>query len=473
MSKDQPTTIIILGGGGDLARRKLLPALFDLYVQKNLPEVFKIIGLARTIRTDDEYRLLVRSAITSQHKNLDINSLDEFCDHIVYVDGSFDAEESYTKLLSPIKTFEEAVHQISNRLFYLAVPPEHYADIFNNLHRSELAVLPENSETWSRILVEKPFGNNYESAFALDTLLSSLFVEEQIFRIDHYLAKEAVLNILSFRFANILLQSAWNKDHVAEVRITMHESINVESRGAFYDAVGALRDVGQNHLLQILALIAMEEPKEFSAQYIRDRRTELLQRLIPLTKETASSQVIRAQYEGFKATKGVRENSTTETYFEFKTFIDTEIWRDVPFYIQAGKALKTEQVRVEIVFHDVSTGPFESEDHKTLPNKIILTISPVQSMNITLNVKRPGHGYELESNTLSFAWDEDNEKGFSAYEKILIDCIEGDQTLFTKTEEVLASWKFITSITDNWGGIPLQIYEQGSAGPVNLLCQNK
>lgn len=470
MSNHQPTVIIILGGAGDLAQRKLLPALFDLYIQKNLPSVFQIIGLARTIRTDEEYRTLVRDAISQHNKNCDTKMLDAFCKNLAYVAGSFDAAESYEALSVSIGNFEKDESAHANRLFYLAVPPAHYEDIFRSLHASRLT-MRGTEENWGRILVEKPFGSNYTTAVELDRTLRSLFTEDQIFRIDHYLAKEAVLNILSFRFANTLLRSPWNKDHIKEVRITMHESLSAESRGAFYDTVGALRDVGQNHLLQILALITMDEPEVFDAEHIRTKRADLLGKLIPLTKETVASQAIRAQYEGFKETKGVSEDSQTETYFEFKTFIDAESWRDVPFYICAGKALRNDQVIVEIVFHDVTSGPFEPKEKTTVGNTIILTISPVQSMNITLNVKKPGHGYELETNTLSFAWDEDNEKKYSAYEKVLLDCIIGDQTLFTKTEEVLASWKFITSVTDNWENIPLQTYQQGSGGPEISLQQ--
>jgi glucose-6-phosphate 1-dehydrogenase len=468
MSDHQPTAIIILGGAGDLAQRKLLPALFDLYKENNLPKIFRIIGLARTARSHDEYRQLVQTAILLHHKDAPMDMLQKFCEHFFYLAGSFDEEGSYDFLTSAISSYEEELGTQTNRLFYLAVPPAQYENIFKNLHTSKLAT-PKEHGNWGRILVEKPFGNDYNTALKLDAKLSSFFREDQIFRIDHYLAKEAVLNILSFRFANTLLRSPWNKDHIKEVKITMHESINASSRGPFYDTVGALRDVGQNHLLQILALITMDEPSAFNAEQIREHRAQILQKLIPYTKDTIVGNVVRAQYEGFRATKGVSEGSETETYFEFKTYIDSETWRDVPFYISGGKALRQDQVIVEILFHDVHTGPFEPADKTTVGNSVILTISPVQSMNITLNVKKPGHGYELETNTLSFAWDEGNEKGYTAYEKVLQDCIHGDQTLFTKTEEVLASWKFITSITDHWDAVPLQTYEEGSSGPLHSL----
>ncbi len=459
----QPTQIIILGGGGDLAQRKLLPALFDLYRQTLLPESFRILGLARTNRSNEEYRTLIKDAIMRQAENSDPVLLDTFCGHIAYVSGSFDDRKSYTVLQSAIEDFEEQIGTTTNRLFYLAVPPVHYGDIFR--HFSESALSQETAQDcWARLLIEKPFGNDYHSATALDSELRALFREDQIFRIDHYLAKEAVQNIVSFRFANTLLRSSWNKDHITEVRITMHESINAQSRGSFYDAVGALRDVGQNHLLQILALIAMEEPKAFTADHIRNNRAAILERLLPPQAEAANDCIVRAQYEGFTETDGVNGESTTETYFQFKTYIDDAAWKGVPFFVSAGKALKNDEVSVEIKFKDVDTGPF-----KTAGNTIVLTISPVQSMNITLNVKKPGHSYHIEPDTLSYAWDEEHRGIANAYEKVILDCLEGDKTLFTTTREVLASWKFINAITDVWEVVPLQRYRQGSAGPEHTL----
>jgi glucose-6-phosphate 1-dehydrogenase len=340
----------------------------------------------------------------------------------------------------------------------------HYASIFSYLHESTLATAHKAQEQWSRILIEKPFGSSYNGAVELDKALQGFFNEDQIFRIDHYLAKEAVQNILSFRFANTLLRSAWSNEHIKDVTITMHESINVQDRGAFYDKVGALSDVGQNHLLQILALIAMDEPKTFTAGDVRSCRKTILEKLVPIDKTTVGERVIRAQYDGYRSTKGVDEYSNTETYFEFIAFLDTDAWRGVPFHIKAGKALKNDEVVVEVNFKEVGEGAF-----KTKGNSIILTVSPVQSMNITLNVKKPGHGFSIEENTLSFAWDEENRGIVNAYEKVLLDCIEGDQTLFTMTGEVLASWKFIASITDHWDTVPLQTYVEGSGGPAHSL----
>lgn len=470
MSTQLPISIIILGGGGDLAVKKLLPSLFDLFIQKKLPHSFQIIGLARTGRTDAVYRDIVLKAVLQARPLAQTDDIDIFCNHVEYVTGALDDTQSYFELKSKIADFgsREGV-QNSNVLFYLAVPPLQYEGTLQHLYDSKLAVIAKGSSHFVRILIEKPFGSDYDSALKLDTLLQSLFSEEQIFRIDHYLAKEAVQNILSFRFANTLFKSAWNNKHIKEVAITMFEKVDVGTRGAFYDTVGALRDVGQNHLLQILALIAMDEPQSLSSQHIRQKRSDILKKLVPIEKQNIENSVIRAQYEGYLQSTGVHESSTTETYFEFRAFIDEETWQGVPFIVRSGKALTEEKVCVEIFFHDVATGPFETSASKTVGNTILLTISPQQSMHVTLNVKQGGHGYHIESNTLKYEQDTSTTQAINAYEKVLLDCILGDQTLFTTTDEVLASWKFIHSITENWRDVKLQTYTKGSNGPTDIL----
>lgn len=467
MKDHAPTAFVIIGGAGDLAQRKLFPALFNLFKQGSLPQQFIVVGLARTERKDFEFQSLIAQALETHTDKADKEIVNRFCSHLRYVSGSYEEIKSYKLLKNVFSTFEKEVPKKVNRLFYLAVPPTNYQTIFTLLHESSLAQ-EQDSLCWARILVEKPFGNNYETAVHLEKILSSYFKEEQIFRIDHYLAKEAIMNILSFRFANSLFESAWDNNHIQEVFIHMYETRNVDARGSFYDTIGALRDVGQNHLLQILALIAMEEPQAFDADAIRQRRQEILEHIVPYTKETITESTRRAQYDKYKQTKGVQENSTTETYFEFTAYLNHKNWVGVPFKISAGKALSHDEVSVEIKFHDVKSGPFEPSDKNTTGNRIMLTISPVQSMNVVLNVKKQGHGFDLETNTLSFAWDEDVEHGYTAYEKILLDAIQGDQTLFTKTGEVLASWKFITSILDSWEIVPLDTYQQGSQAPLQL-----
>lgn len=466
--QEQATQIIVLGGSGDLAKRKLLPALFHLYVRRHLPEEFQITAFAYTARTIADYRTLVRTAIEKQSHSHDSEDIDSFLDRVTYVSGSFEESTGYEKMSEHIATYESNIQQPAHRLFYLAVPPKYYESILENLHASNLA---KNNRTdrWSRILIEKPFGNDYKSAQALDLKLGSYFNENQIFRIDHYLAKEAVQNILSFRFANPLLAPAWNKEFIKEVRISMKETVDVGERGGFYKDVGALRDVGQNHLLQVLALIAMDRPKTFDAMSVRNERAKALKALRRYNPKRCDGEVIRAQYHDFVEVEGVECDSDTETYFELKTYVDNRRWKNVPFYITAGKALDEAQVKVEIIFHELMEGLFDTETCATHPNKIELIISPNQSMHVTLNAKEPGLTYQVAPRTLSFDCEFGDAEIKNSYEKVLIDCIRGDQTLFASTPEVLASWKYVTSILEAWSTVPLQTYTRGSTGPEQSL----
>ena len=469
MSEQNPTQIVILGGSGDLSKRKLLPALFDLYLKEKLPKDFSIIGLARTPRSDEEYRFFVYDVLTNADTSENTHaSIRQFCSHIKYISGTFAEVDSYTKLADELTGFDEENAVVSNVMFYLAVPPEHYGVIFPKL--SELSKARKTDKSWSRILVEKPFGNDYHSAQELDCSLGELFNEEQIFRIDHYLAKEAVQNILAFRFSNPLLSVPWNSTSVESVRICMNETVDVSERGAFYDKIGALRDVGQNHLLQLLALVAMAEPASLSDKDIRQQRTAVLEALHPLAITELDKHVIRGQYDTYAEADGVESNSTTETYFALRATLNLPQWENVPFYITAGKALGVGEVKIEVSFRDKTTGPFSPDSCISRNNLVVLTISPEQKMAITLNAKAPGLNYQLEERTLNFTCSAGESEIKNSYEKVLIDCIEGDQTLFTSSAEVLAAWRFISPIIDNWTNLPLHKYEIGSDGPdSNLL----
>jgi len=461
----QSTQIIILGGTGDLSQRKLLPALLDLFSRGMLPTVFHIVGLARSQWGREEYRSFVRKAISEHNPHLEHSEeqISDFCNHISYVSGSFDDATSYDRLKETLDTFDTQQGTPSNRLFYLAVPPKFYGQIFTDLKTTKTAI--EFESTWTHILVEKPFGNNLATAQKLDVLLAELYREDQIFRIDHYLAKEAVQNILSFRFANTLTQTPWNKDSISSVHIKMFEKIDVGARAGFYEGVGALRDVGQNHLLQLLALVAMREPESFDIESIRTLRAEVLSALKPVSADTLADTVLRAQYQGYQAIADISPDSQTETYFEMKTEVELEEWEGVPFYIQAGKALNRAEVSITINFSDIASGLFETKSCLSVGNKITLTISPEQTISITINAKSPGLGYQLESRTLSFTCDKEPTEIKNSYEKVLYDSIIGDQTLFTKTQEVLAAWEYITPILDMWHDLPLHTYKKDSEGP--------
>ncbi len=467
MKSVSPLQIIILGGTGDLSTRKLLPALFDLYCKDKLPKKFSIFGIARRQYSHQEYRLFVNEIIVNQEQtHHDQKKIDAFCKRLFFVSGSFEDDALFQTLKKEIN-FVKANRQCTNRIFYLAVPPSSYSSIFKQLHHHKLHKTAKTA--WSRLLVEKPFGNNVATAQKLDKQLGNLFAEEQIFRIDHYLAKEAVQNILSFRFANTLMQRAWNKEGIESIKIVMHEKVDASNRGAFYDGIGALRDVGQNHLLQLLALLTMSEPACFDAEHIRTNRLAILKKLQPLTRHTIAEQFVRAQYAGYRDTTGVGAASDTETFFELKAELRDPNWTDVPIFLSAGKALDKALVEVTVTFKDVATGLFLTANCETTANQIRLTISPEQQMHITLNAKKPGLGYQLESRTLSFDCAGGKDEIKNSYEKVLIDCIHGDQTLFTTTEEVLAQWKYINTILKHIESVPLQTYKKGSGGPKKRL----
>jgi glucose-6-phosphate 1-dehydrogenase len=464
-----PLQIVILGGTGDLANRKLIPALLDLFVKKKLPMKVSIIGLARTEYTTQEYRDFIQSSINAHKHGHTEKNVKSFCAHVEFVSGSLEDASAYTNMKKEMARFDEKVGVCTNKMYYLAIPPSFYETTFVRLHKHKMHLACEPKFGWARILVEKPFGSDFNSARSLDKKLGSLFTENQIYRIDHYLAKEAVQNILSFRFANTLLRGSWNRNHINKIRVTMHEKVDIKERGVFYDGIGALRDVGQNHLLQIVALLTMEEPEAFVADDIHKMRAAILKKLVPHTKSSIRNGFSRAQYSGYKKEKGVAVKSETETFFELCVELNDPTWKGVPLYLRAGKGLHEAKVEIDILFKDVATGPFLTDVCNTTGNSIKLTISPEQTMRITLNAKAPGLGYQLESRTLAFDCPQGDSEITNSYEKVLLDCIVGDQTLFTTTEEVMSQWKYINSILTHMHHTQLLTYKKGSSGPTKRL----
>lgn len=451
-----PTIFIIFGITGDLAGRKLLPALLNLYVNKQLPQKFAIVGFSRRPFTREEFRMFVREHMkvkVGQYKEEDVK---HFIDHMYYEQGMFDRPESYMQLAQRLKNIDDTFHYCSNKLFHLSIPPSLYGSIFDYLSNSGLTIPCGGDEGWTRILVEKPFGNDSETARSLEKKLSELFHESQIFRIDHYLAKEALQNIIAFRFTNSLFEPLWNSKHIDKVHIKLLEKIGVESRGVTYDAIGALKDVGQNHMLQMLALIAMEPPKSFDADSIRQERSKVLHYLKPITSKTVVSKVVRGQYEGYKNEAGVREHTQTETYFRLETHINTARWKNVPFYLESGKELVDSKTEIDIYFKN------EKDEEKQ--NVLTFRIQPDEGIKIRFWVKTPGFEMKVEPKVLKFRYSDSSSHSIlpDAYEKVIYDAIMGDQTLFTSTDEVLHAWKYITSIIASWNSVPLTIYKKGS-----------
>jgi glucose-6-phosphate 1-dehydrogenase len=468
-----PTAIVIFGGTGDLAQTKLFPALFDLFRQNALPASFAIVGISRKDMDDSQYQTFVRESINKKEGN-DQGMVDLFCSHFRYVIGDFDNIDTYTRLKETLKVFDTSLGQCTSKLFYLAVPPNFYNHIFTKLKESDAMALCDGVGSWSRLLVEKPFGRDLATADALEQQLQNLFSEDQIYRIDHYLAKDAIENILALRFSNSVLANSWNKEYIESIDIRLLETKNVANRGSFYDGIGALRDVGQNHMLQMLALLTMRNVNTRDATSMRHARTQALQSLA----RQKPKNFLRGQYKGFIETEGVDKNSETETYFKIETEIDTDAWRGVTFTLEAGKALDKNITEAIVTFRALDTClcAFEPSPHKH-KNVLRITFSPEQSITLTVWVKKPGFDFVLEERELELIHEKNNQDTHSpeAYERVLFDCIVGDQTRFVSGEEVTAAWQFITPIltvfdtknlANSFTSLPLYSYEPGSTGPL-------
>ncbi len=355
--------------------------------------------------------------------------------------------------------FDEDKGQCSNKLFYLATSSDFYDDIFENLANSGLSIPCAGDKGWTRILIEKPFGRDIKTAQKLDKKLGLLFKETQIFRIDHYMAKEAMQNILAFRFSNSLFEPIWNNKYIEKVEIKLFETLGIENRGIFYNGIGALRDMGQNHLLQMLSFVAMDNPEEFQVNKIRNKRIKVLKALRGIKKNDMIKYVKRGQYKDFKKEAYIDKNSETETYFKIEVYVDNKRWKGVPFYIESGKKMPEKKTEISVFFKEpiVCLCPIKKEKHHQ--NILSFKIQPDQGISIQFWAKRPGLSVDLEQKNLSFLYKSSfKEELLNAYQKVLFDAILGDQTLFSSTEEVKASWKFITPILKNWKKVKLNVY---------------
>jgi glucose-6-phosphate 1-dehydrogenase len=464
--EEHPTTLVIMGATGDLAQHKLYPALLDLFLENLLPVQLRIVCFSRRPFTHDAFRLFVKSALESANSNHTTEETEAFLGHIFYVAGDLNELTDYEKLATFLGEYDTEISLCTNKLFYLAVPPSLYEGIFEKLSRSGLTIpcasgAKATDLVWTRVLVEKPFGNSAEEAQKLDLLLGSLFQEKQIFRIDHYLAKETIQNILAFRFSNELFEPVWNAAHVEKIEIRVLEKNTVGDRGSFYDGIGALVDVGQNHLLQMLTLITMENPGSLTATELHSARSTLLSSIqLPPHEEQYFE---RGQYNGYREEPGVSENSTIETYFKAKLAIDLPRWKGVPLYIESGKALAESGVDIKVFFKEGvhSLCPPACTEHQ---NILTFNIQPTEAVSIVFWKKKPGFDFSLLEVPLSFSYTQEDLQTVipDAYERVLFDCIRGDQSLFTTTQEVLEEWRIITSIRDVWGTVPVRIYEKGT-----------
>ena len=469
---------VIFGASGDLTKRKLIPAIYSLFVQNLLPENFALLGVSRSKFSDDEFRKNMNSAI-NEFKEIDnATKIDEFIKKIFYTTISFDETAAYKKLKDKIIELRELNNIGGNTIFYLSTPPSLYGIIPQNLAEVELN---KQEDGWKRLIIEKPFGYDLQSALKLKDELLKGWKEEQIFRIDHYLGKETVQNLLVTRFSNGIFEPLWNRNYIHHVEITSAESIGVEKRGGYYDASGALRDMVQNHLLQVVGLTAMESPSSLEPIAIRNEILKVFQSLRPIKKEDVKKNAIRGQYvssnikrqlvNGYREEDGVKPESTTETYVALKFFIDNWRWGGVPFYIRTGKRLPTRVTEVVIHFKPTPHFLFSQSDVSRNCNQLVIRIQPDEGILLKFGMKTPGGGFEVKNVNMDFHYsDLSNLRIPSAYERLLHDTMKGDSTLFARTEEVLEAWKFLTPIIECWENdnrIPLYGYPAGSWGPEN------
>ena len=476
-SSDDPFSLVIFGASGDLAFRKLIPALWSLYAARTLPEPFTIVGTGRTEMSDQAFRDRMREGV-KQFARLKVpndNVWSRFAPSLVYVPGDPLGPELYARLRQTLEDVERTRGGPANRLYYLSTPPSLYDDITVQLGKAGLAA---EEGGWARIIVEKPFGHDLRSAQDLNALVTSVFREEQVYRIDHYLGKETVQNVLALRFANGIFEPLWNRNHVAEVQFTVAETVGVEGRGGYYEEAGALRDMLQNHLLQVMCLVAMEPPVTFDPQAVRDEKSKVMQAVRPIDPERVDASALRAQYgpgfagnrqvPGYLQERGVKPDSATETYAALRLQIDNWRWAGVPFYLQTGKRLATRVSEIVIRFHRTPHMIFRRGEISVDPNLLVIRIQPDEGISLMVDAKEPGPDLKISPVTLAFKYHEVfGGEPPEAYERLLLDAIHGDPTLYARGDWIEQAWRLLQPILDHWGRTPgpLPQYEAGSWGP--------
>lgn len=471
-TKNIPTVFIIYGATGDLMGKKIVPALFHLYKKGKFPNLFKIIGVSRRDFSEEQFVDFVHELLIKHSKEKMTNEqIQKFLTYFLYQKGDFEDMDSYKTLASRMGIIDGQWNVCSNKLFYLAVPPQYYKSICEHLSHSGLTIPCGPEEGWTRVIVEKPFGQDLKTAEELDILLGKLFKEEQIYRIDHYLAKEMLQNILTFRFSNNLFENEWNNNFISKINIRVWERIGSEGRGQFYDGVGALRDVGQNHLLQMLALITMDRPESLEAEDVRKKRAEILSTLEVLKDEEIKKTTFRAQYQGYKQIKGVAENSAKETYFRVHARLSSPRWKGVEIMMESGKRLPLKKEIELLLKHP--TPCFCPKGTPHFQNKIVFSVEPKEGITIEFRSKRPGLDNTYSSRKLNFAYRKVTERVqyVEEYEKLLLDCISGNQLLFLSTPEIQTCWRYIDPITRLWekGEVPLHEYKPDTRQIINLV----
>lgn len=479
--KVDPCLLVIFGATGDLTARKLFPALYNLAREGQLPLHFACIGFARKEKNHDEFREEMKKAISefSRVKPIDETLWNTFSNEIYYHTSNFDEDAGYDRLRSFLDELDKKLNTRGNRIFYLSTQPSFFPSIIEKLSQHNLIYdTDEVKDKWSRVIIEKPFGEDYDSAIELQKFLSHHLSENEVYRIDHYLGKETVQNLLVFRFGNSIFEAFWNNHYVDHVQITVAEEIGIGTRGAFFEEAGILRDIVQNHMMQLLSLVAMEPPSSLAADAIRDEKVKLLKAIRPIDLAHFDDYVVRGQYGagfidgqsvvGYRQEKNVNPQSNVETYAALELYIDNWRWVGVPFYLRAGKRLPKRATEIAIAFKEVPGILFSEGGKKNENNVLVIRIQPNEGISLKINCKVPGSS-NIQPVKMDFRYG--SYFGIAppeAYERLICDCMMGDYTLFARNDEVLTSWKLLTPILKRWEEKPpadFPNYQSGTWGP--------